>query len=96
MTIIEPNKNQFLANRWLYFVLAVVVGAAVLNILAYNRNVQLNHALKQELRTVDLTRAESSDLKNQLYLALDSDDIGHLASKLGLVKERKPEYIALQ
>ncbi len=64
--------------------------------MAYNRNVQLNHALRQELRTVDLTRAESADLKNQLYLALDFEDVGYLASKLGLIKERKPEYIAMQ
>ncbi len=96
MTIIEPNKNRFSANRWLFLILAVVLATVVLNIFAYNRNVQLNHVLKQQLRDIDLARAESADLKNQLYLALDFEDVGYLAAKLGLVKERKPEYMALQ
>ena len=69
---------------------------AVLSIFSYNRNVGINHAIKQNIENIEVLRADNADLKNQLYLVLDIENADFLAAKLGLVKERKPEYLAFR
>lgn len=96
MTIIEPNKNSFRSRLPLYLAVGLVVIEAVLSIFAYNRNVGINHAIKQSIENIEILRADNADLKNQLYLVLDLENADFLAAKLGLVKERKPEYLALR
>ena len=76
--------------------MGLVLFEAALSIFAYNRSVQLNHSLKESHKKIEIVRAENADLKNQLYLVLDIESADVLASKLGLIKERKPEYLALR
>ncbi|MDO8466866.1 MAG: hypothetical protein Q7S83_01865 [bacterium] len=94
MTIIEPNKNSFKSKIVAYLLMGLVLFEAGLSIFAYNQSVQLNYSLKENHKKTEIVRAENADLKNQLYLALDIENADVLAGKLGLIKERKPEYLA--
>lgn len=94
MTIIEPNKNSFKSKLATYLLIGFVLFEAGLSIFAYNQSVQLNHSLKESHKIIEAARADNADLKNQLYLALDIENSDVLAGKFGLVKERKPEYLA--
>lgn len=94
MTIIEPNKNSFKSKIATYLLIGFVLVEAALSIFAYNQSVQLNHSLKENHKIIEAARADNADLKNQLYLALDIENSDVLAGKFGLVKERKPEYLA--
>ncbi len=96
MTIIEPNKNSFRSKLPIYSLVGLVLFEAVLSVLFYNQNVQLNHATKENQKNIEIVRSENADLKNQLYLALDLENSDLLAAKLGLVKESKPEYLAIR
>ena len=94
MTIIEPNKNNFRSKITSYLLVGLVLFEAALSIFAYNQSVKLNYSLKENHKKSEIVRAENSDLKNQLYLVLDIENADVLAGKLGLIKERKPEYLA--
>lgn len=95
MTIIEPNKNKFNLNFLMIFAIGLVICAALLSIFAYAKSVKIDHALSSYQKTLDQLRAESADLKNELYAILDFQNADQLAEKLGLIKERKPEYLAI-
>lgn len=94
MTIIEPNKNSFKSKITTYLLVGLVLFEAALSIFSYNQSVRLNYSLKENHRKTEIVKAENADLKNQLYLALDIDNADVLAAKFGLIKERKPEYLA--
>lgn len=76
--------------------IGLVLFETVLGVLAYNQNVQFNYALKENTKKTEILQASNADLKNQLYLVLDFENSDQLAGKLGLIKERKPEYLAIQ
>lgn len=95
MTIIEPNKNSFRSRLPLYLAAGFVMLEALLSIFAYNFNVKINHSIKESIKQIETLRADNADLKNQLYLVLDLENSDILAAKLGLVKERRPEYLAV-
>ncbi len=79
-----------------YLLVGLVLFEAALSVLFYNQNVQLNHATKENQKKIEIVRSENADLKNQLYLALDLESSDVLAAKFGLVKERKPDYLAIR
>lgn len=95
MTIIEPNKNSFRSKLLIYLAVGLVVVEAVLSIFSYNHNVSINRAIKQSIADMEVLRGDNADLKNQLYLVLDLENADFLAAKLGLIKERRPEYLAI-
>jgi cell division protein FtsB len=95
MTIIEPNKNKFNLNFLMIFAIGLIVCAAVLSIFAYATSVKIDHAISSYQKNLDRLKAESADLKNDLYAILDFQNADQLAEKLGLIKERKPEYLAI-
>lgn len=95
MTIIEPNKNSFKSKIPIILIVGLVLFEAILSVVSYNQNVQLNYALKENHKQIEVLQADGADLKNQLYLVLDFENSDQLAGKLGLVKERKPEYLAI-
>lgn len=95
MTIIEPNKNKFKLSILTSFIIGLIIFEAVLSIFAYNQNVRLTHALSLSQKSLGDFQAQNADLKNKLYTILDFKNADQLAEKLGLIKERKPEYLAL-
>lgn len=95
MTIIEPNKNSFRSKMPICCIIGLVLFEVVLSVLAYNQNVQMNYALKENHKKIESVQAMNADLKNQLYLVLDLENSDKLAAQWGLVKDRKPEYLAI-
>ena len=79
-----------------YLAVGLVLFEVVLSVLFYNQNVQLNHALKDNQQKIETVRSENADVKNQLYLVMDMENSDQLAAKFGLVKERKPDYLAIR
>ncbi len=79
-----------------YLAVGLVLFEVVLSVLFYNQNVQLNHALKDNQKKIETVRSENADMKNKLYLVMDMENSDQLAAKFGLVKERKPDYLAIR
>lgn len=71
----------------------LVLFAAVLNIFAYSHNVHLQYSLEQQSGLVRDLRAQNSDLENVIYAKINSYKADELAARLGLIRERKPEYL---
>lgn len=92
MTIIEPNKNK--SNLLIALTVGLIILGAVLTIFAYNQSVRFSHALSDQRKSIDSLQVKNAELKNQLYAILDIQKVDQLAEKLGLIKERKPEYLA--
>ena len=96
MTIIQPNKNKLKLNFVTLLLIGAIVAGAVLTIITYNQSVQLSYALDQQLTLAKELRAQNADLENELYEKLGLQNVEELAAKLGLVRERRPEYLAVQ
>ncbi len=94
MTIIEPNKSRFKINLLITLVIGFILAEAVLSIFAYNRSVRMNYSLNENKKAIEELQVSNADLKNDLYSVLDLQNADQLAAKLGLIKERKPEYLA--
>jgi hypothetical protein len=94
MTIIEPNKSKFKSNFLIILIIGLIISGAVLSIFAYNKSVSLSYNLNIQRKSVEALQVENADLKNQLYAVLDFQNAAQLADRLGLIKEKKPEYLA--
>jgi|SRR3989344_497359 len=94
MTIIEPKKNKLR----IHFIATIFVGllllGGLLTVFAYNQSVSMSHRLGELTKEIEGLRVENADLKNDLYGILDLQNIDKLADKLGLIKEKKPEYLS--
>lgn len=91
MTIIEPNKNKYYANEFLYFG-ALLLVLAVLNIYFYNLNVNLKFQIGLQEKNAQKLEVVNADLRNELYAALDSKNLTELAKNNNFISERNPDY----
>lgn len=94
MTIIQPNKSSFKMNFLVIFVIGFIILEAILGIFAYSKSVRLSYLIKQEQKSIQHLEVENAEFKNHLYAALDFQNVEKIASELGLVKEKKPDYLA--
>lgn len=95
MTIIEPKKNKIRLNAFWTMIVGLVLFEAGVSIYSYSQNVQLSHELRETTKAIELLRISTADFKSQLYTKLDLQNVDHLAGSLGLIKERKPEYLSV-
>ncbi len=96
MTVIEPNKNKFTINWLIISLIIFILTGALFSVFAYNNNVRLKHLLNSHREEAESLRSANTDFKNQLYGILDLKNAEELAADLGLIKEKKPEYLARQ
>lgn len=96
MTIIEPNKNKFRFNFTIAFIASFTAIEIVFGIFIYSQNVSVNYQLTEKNKIVENFQAQNADLKNRLYTILDFQNVDQLADQLGLIKERKPDYLVRQ
>lgn len=96
MTIIEPNKNKFRFNIFIAFIGGLLILEAVLSVFAYSQSVRFAYLLDGQKKSVEALRVQNADLKNRLYTILDFQNVDQLVEQLGLIKEKKPDYLARQ
>ena len=75
--------------------IGVILAEGVLSVYAYSQNVRLDHELRNTERTIGALRISTADFKSQMYATMDPQNVDTLAAKLGLTKERKPEYLSV-
>ena len=80
--------------------LIIIVGLALLvislsNVFVYNKIVNLQHRFKNIENNIQELQLVNADLKDQLYKLLDTNNLGQLSQKAGLVKVQKPQYIEI-
>lgn len=96
MTIIEPNKNKFRPNFLMLVFGGLIAAAAVLAVFAYNRTVSFEYQLGQQAKLIQGLQVKNSEMKNQIYAMLDLGNPDALAAKLGLISDKKPDYLAVR
>lgn len=74
-------------------IVLMLVFGILLNIYFYNSIVGLRHTLDTSLKTLQKLEVSNADLKNELYKALDTNNLTTLVERFGLVKENKPDYL---
>ena len=95
MTIIEPKKNKLRLNFAVTAIMALILLGSLLIVFAYNRSVSMNYKLSETLKSIESLRVANAELKNSLYVILDLQNVEKLADKLGLVKEKRPDYLSI-
>lgn len=95
MTIINPKKiRRSFINPLMCATLMVVVCGTVGNILIYNKTVELKHAINEQEKIMERTRAQNASLKNEFYQALDTGVLSARAREQGFIKITAPQYLA--
>jgi hypothetical protein len=92
MTIIEPRKNTYYANEFLYIGLLLLASAMVC-IYLYNINVNLKFQFSLQEKAFQELEVKNADLRNELYRVLDFNNLSALIQKENLVSERNPDYL---
>lgn len=96
MTIIEPNKNKFRINLIAVFLAVLILTEAFLSIFVYNQSVRLEYLFSVRQKELEELRVANADFKNKLYGILDFQNADQMAGVLGLIKDKKPDYLAKQ
>ncbi|RJP45948.1 hypothetical protein C4587_00130 [Candidatus Parcubacteria bacterium] len=92
MTLIQPNKNNILLHKLIFLFAALLVAEALWLVTLYNRSVNLGHdiaSMRAELKEIE---ARSAELKNKLFVALDTDELEAFARERNLIEDKKPQY----
>ena len=92
MTIIEPYKNKYYANEFLYIAFLILV-LAIFNIRFYNFNVNLKYKISLQEKSVQKLEVANADFRNQLYQILDSRNLSSIIEKQNLVSDKNPDYL---
>jgi len=92
MTIIEPKKNTYFVNEFLYIGLLLLTSAMIC-IYLYNLNVTLKYQLSLQERAFQELEVRNADLRNKLYGILDFNNLSALIQRENLVSDKNPDYL---
>ncbi|MEK7512650.1 MAG: hypothetical protein AAB601_00435 [Patescibacteria group bacterium] len=92
MTIIKPHKNTSFLS--FLIILGIVLGGGGLFYVFEYASVVEARSVKKALRAETVTlQVKNADLKNSLYSMTDAASLERLAKDLGLIMEKRPEYL---
>lgn len=92
MTIIEPQKNKYYANEFLYIGI-LLLASAMFCIYLYNLNVNLKYQLSLQEKASQQLEVMNADLRNKLYGILDFNNLSALIQKENLISDKNPDYL---
>ena len=75
-------------------VIGFIILEAILGIFAYSKSVRLGYLINQEQKDIQQLEVENAEFKNHLYAVLDFQNVEKIAAELGLIKEKRPDYLA--
>jgi len=91
MTIIQPNKYKDI--RKLVLVLGtVLIGTLLMAVFVYLQTVSLKHDLAETKEYLEEQKVANSELKDNFYGFLDTDNLEALAAERGLVQDKNPKW----
>jgi|GEM_PF-6588741 len=93
MTIIQPTNNKIRFHWITISIIGLVLVEVILAIMAYSKSVDLKYALDRRLSLSLELRAKNADLENLLYAKINNRSADQLAAELGLIREKKPDYL---
>src|SRR3989344_8854669 len=91
MTIIQPNKNEEI-RRLITLLSTGLIFVFLGGVLLYMQTVSLKHDLAKKHDTLETIKVENAELKNSFYTLVDVGNLEQLASELGLVQDKNPQW----
>ncbi len=95
MTLIQPNKQNFFLNAMLVALIFAVTMSVIWLIVLYNKSVSLTHGAASLREDLTQLETQNSELKGQMFAALDPDTMTAFAASRGMVADRSPEYLPI-
>ena len=91
MTIVQPKKEMDLRKCGALCVTGVVLMLGVV-LLSYLSLVGLRHDIANTRETLEELKVANAELKNSYYAFTSNENLEKLATELGLVKDRTPQW----
>ncbi|MCR4260940.1 MAG: hypothetical protein NUV96_01190 [Candidatus Colwellbacteria bacterium] len=91
MTIVQPNKEKNLRNITALCVTGVVLMLGIA-LFSYLSLVGLRHEISNTRESLEELKVANAELKNDYYALTSNDNLEQLASQLGLVKDKTPQW----
>lgn len=95
MTIISPSR-RLSVYRFLMFIFAILIIGGIFYIYQYNQLVDLRHNVSSLEKAIIKAEVINTDLKNELYRALDPIILKKTAKENGLILDSRPDYLSLK
>jgi cell division protein FtsB len=95
MTLIQPNKQNFILNLVFFALVALVAVNVIWLIVLYNKTVSLTHGATAMREDTSQLEAKSSEIKGQMFTLLDPDQMSTFAASRGMVADHSPEYLPI-
>jgi cell division protein FtsL len=95
MTIIQPYKKLSLVNILLIIFSGILVLSAITLVIVYNYVVNFEHRVEIQRSEIKKVETDVSEIKENLFNLLSSENLKKLAEQNGLVEEKSPEYLEL-
>lgn len=96
MTIERNSKKTKMYGRLMIALAFPVIACAVLLILMYNRNVQIEYDTKETLSNIRSLEVQISDTRAVLFALLDVENLVEFAVARGLLEDKKPHYLEIK
>ena len=93
MTIIQPHKNDYKVNFSILVLVMSAVSLTAWGVFLYNQLVNLRHEVKRQETSLSQTEVANAELKNNLYNAIDANNLKSLANSQSLILDKNPEYV---
>jgi|SRR3990167_5426620 len=91
MTIVHPKKETDLRKLRALCISGVVLMLGVV-LFSYLSLVGLRHDISKTREGLEELKVANAELKNQYYAFTSNENLEQLASQLGLVKDRTPQW----
>ncbi len=95
MTLIQPNRQNFIINLILFGLIGIVTLNVMWMIFLYNKTVSLTHSAESMRLTAKQIETENSELKGKIFALFTPDAVAAFAAGAGLIQDKTPQYSSL-
>jgi cell division protein FtsL len=93
MTIIQPNRKLSLMNILIIIFSGILFLSAASLVILYNYVVNFEHQAEVQRSEIKKIETDVSEIKEDLFNLLSSENLKKLAEQNGLVEEKSPGYL---
>jgi cell division protein FtsL len=95
MTLIQPNRQNFILNFILITLIVMVTVSVIWLIVLYNKTVSLSHGASALRESITKIEAQNSEIKGSIFAFFDPDRMTAFAAERGMVADRSPKYLPI-
>lgn len=92
MTFLQPKKNFNILSKAVFLIVIPIVAGVVWLVMLYSQAVDVEHDIATLDKEIEAQEAKNTEIKEEIFKLLSSDNVDELSQELGLVEDKSPQY----